>query len=109
MDTNETVGKRIVEGRKKLGLTRERFAELIGVSAYFVGQIERGARKMSYETLIKISDCLHLSLDYLVRGEQTVQTDDELGQLINQCSTQEKTLLLDVLKAAMPHLGRLNK
>ena len=109
MDTNETVGKRIVEGRKRLGLTRERFAELIGVSAYFVGQIERGVRKMSYETLIKISDCLHLSLDYLVKGERPVQADNELGQLIDRCSTQEKALLLDVLKAAMPHLGRLNK
>ena len=109
MDTNETIGQRIVEGRKRLGLTRERFAEHIGISAYFVGQIERGVRKMSYETLIKISDCLHLSLDYLVRGEQQVQTNDELGQLLSQCTKQEKALLLDVLKAAMRHLGQLNK
>ena len=109
MDTNKTVGGRIVEGRKRLGLTRERFAELIGVSAYFVGQIERGVRKMSYETLIKISDCLHLSLDYLVKGEQPVQANDELYQLVSQCTAQEKALLLDVLKAAMPNLGQLNK
>ena len=109
MEINETVGQRIVNGRKRLGLTRERFAEMIGVSTYFVGQIERGARLMSFETLLKISDCLHLSLDYLVKGEQPIQADDELGRLISQCSTQEKALLLDVLKAAMPHLGRLNK
>ena len=109
MDTTKTIGERIVEGRKKLGLTRERFAELIGISAYFVGQIERGVRNMSYDTLLKISDCLHLSLDYLVKGEISDQNNDELYQLISQCNTQEKALLLDVLKTAMPHLGRLNK
>ena len=109
MDTNKTVGGRIVEGRKRLGLTRERFAELIGVSAYFVGQIERGVRLMSYNTLLKVSDCLHLSLDYLVKGEKREQSNDELQQLVSQCTPQEKALLLDVLKVAMPHLGRLNK
>lgn len=109
MDTNETIGQRIVEGRKRLGLSRERFAEIVGLSAYFVGQIERGVRKMSYDTLVNISDCLHLSLDYLVRGETQTQADDELLQLICQCNAQEKALLLDVLKVAMPHLGRLNK
>ena len=109
MDTNETVGQLIVEGRKRLGLSRERFAELFGVSAYFVGQIKRGTRLMSYDTLLKVSACLHLSLDYLVKGERGTQGNDELQLLINQCTQQEKALLLDVLKAAMPHLGRLNK
>lgn len=109
MDKSETIGERIVEGRNRLGISRERFAELIGVSTYFVGQIERGVRKMSYDTLLKISDYLHLSLDYLVKGEEIEQSGDELQQLINQCTPQEKALLLDVLKVAMPHLGRLNK
>jgi transcriptional regulator with XRE-family HTH domain len=109
MDTNETIGQRIVDGRKRLGLSREGFAELVGLSAYFVGQIERGVRLMSYDTLLKVSDCLHLSLDYLVKGENQTQADDELLRLVSQCTAQEKALLLDVLKAAMPHLGRLNK
>ena len=109
MDANETIGQRIVKGRKQLGLTRERFAEMIGVSTYFVGQIERGARMMSYETLLKVSDCLHLSLDYLVKGETLSQVNDELQQLINQCTAQEKALLTAVIKAAMPHIGQLKK
>lgn len=79
------------------------------MSAYYVGQIERGARKMSFNTLIKVADCLHISLDYLVKGEEPAQADDELLRLINRCTMQEKALIIDVLKAAMPHLGRLNK
>ena len=109
MRIEEAVGQRIAEERKKIGLSREKLAEHVGISAYYVGQIERGNRKMSFDTLIKVSDCLHVSLDYLVRGEQTAHTNDELQQLINKCSPQEKALLVDMLKAALPHLRLLNK
>lgn len=107
-EINKQVGKRIAERRKQLNLTQEKLAETMGVSAYFVGQIERGTRGMGPSTLVKLSDCLHISLDYLFKGEAPPQPDDELEQLINQCSPKERALLLDVLKAAMPHLGPLN-
>ncbi len=109
MNTYEAIGQRIILERKKLSITREKLAELLGLSAYFVGQIERGARKMSFDTLVKVADCLHISLDYLVRGAETTGTNDELTQLINKCSPQEKALLVDVLKSALPHLRLLNK
>lgn len=109
MEVGKTMGKRIAEERKKLGLTREKFAEQVGLSAYFIGQIERGARGMSYSTLLKVADCLHISLDYLFRGIVQQQSNDELQALINKCTPKERALLLDVLKAAMPHLGPLNQ
>ena len=37
----EEIGLRIRKEREKLGLTREKFAELIGLSPYYIGQIER--------------------------------------------------------------------
>ena len=109
MIVNEAIGQRITNSRKELKLTREKFAELIGVSAYYVGQIERGARKMSFDTLVNVADCLHVSIDYLVKGENIIEQDDELQYLINKCSSQEKALILDVLKSALPHLRFLNK
>ncbi len=45
---------------------------------------------MSLDTLIKVSDCLHISHDYLIREtilETNTQKDEtKLQQLINKCS-----------------------
>ncbi|MDR1953835.1 MAG: helix-turn-helix domain-containing protein [Clostridiales Family XIII bacterium] len=109
MNIYEELGQRITHERKKLRLSREKLAELVNVSAYFVGQLERGKRKMSFDTLVKISDILHVSLDYLVKGESRVSDEDELDTLIERCSPQEKALIVDVLKVSLPHLGNMNR
>lgn len=61
------LGKRIRTRRKMMGLTQEALAEKLGISCSFVGHIERGSRKMSMETLIKISDIMGVSCDYLLQ------------------------------------------
>ena len=63
------VGDRIRGEREKFEMSREKFAELLNLSPFFVGQIERGERKMSISTLINVSECLHISMDYLIFGE----------------------------------------
>ena len=55
------LGKRVRTRRKMMGLTQEALAEKLGISCSFVGHIERGSRKMSMETLIKISDIMGVS------------------------------------------------
>ena len=55
------IGQRIREERKKLNLTREELAEILGLSDYYVGQLERGERQMSLPVLIRIVSCLHVS------------------------------------------------
>lgn len=64
----EQIGLRIREGRESLKLSRKHLAKLIGASPYYIGQIERGERKMSMDTIIDISRCLHLSVDYMLTG-----------------------------------------
>ena len=44
---NEAIGNRIRQGREALGLTRDQLAELLGISSYYLGQLERGERQMS--------------------------------------------------------------
>jgi transcriptional regulator with XRE-family HTH domain len=102
------IGKRIRSEREGLGLTRERFAELLELSTNFVGQIERGEKKMSLETLTNISVCLHVSLDYLIKGtpENTIHTN-KLQRLISKCSNEEISLITDMLKSMLPHLKKL--
>lgn len=62
----EKVGDKIRERRNFLKITQENLANDIGVSASFISDIENGRRKMSLETMIKISITLKTSLDYFV-------------------------------------------
>lgn len=104
------IGKRIREEREKFGLAREKFAELLDLSPNFVGQIERGEKKMGLETLVNISECLHVSLDYLIKGvqEKYVQTN-KLHRLIEKCSQEEVYLITDMINSMIPHFKRVKE
>ncbi len=63
------IGKRIMDRRKKLGLTQEALAEKGDVTTQFVSYAESGKRAMRPENLLKISSALEVSADYLLTGE----------------------------------------
>lgn len=58
-----TLGLKISYYRRKAGFTQEYFAELIGKSVSFVGQVEGTGtvRGVSLETLFKIAQVLNIS------------------------------------------------
>lgn len=60
------MGQKIRLLRKTQGLTQAKLAEQVGVSASFLGHIERGSRVASLETLASISRVLDVSVDYLL-------------------------------------------
>ena len=65
----QEIGKRIMDRRKKLGLTQEALAEKGEVTTKFVSYAESGKRAMRPENLLKISSALEVSADYLLTGE----------------------------------------
>src|SRR5699024_12670580 len=68
LDT-KSIGKRIRTQREKLGLSRDNLAKIVNLSTYYIGQIERGERNMSIQTLYNISESLNISMDYIVKGK----------------------------------------
>ncbi len=100
------LGQRIRAERTGLNLTREKLAELLDLSPNFVGHIERGEKKMSLETLVRIASALHVSLDYLVYGDNISDKADtsKLQKLIGKCSQQEISLVTDIIKSMLLHL-----
>ena len=62
------IGQRIVDRRKKLGLTQEALAEKGDMTTQFVSYAEAGKRAMRPENLKKISEALGVSADYLLTG-----------------------------------------
>ena len=62
------IGKRLRREREDRGYTREKFAELAGISPQFLAEIENGKKGMSSTTLYKICTSFDISADYLLLG-----------------------------------------
>lgn len=65
----QEIGRRIMDRRKKLGITQEALAEKSDVTTQFVSYAEAGKRAMRPENLLKIAKALGVSTDYLLTGE----------------------------------------
>ena len=62
----QDLGARIRDIRRHQGFTQEQLAEKTGISASFLGHIERGTRVASLETLVSLCNVLHVSPEYLL-------------------------------------------
>ncbi|NLU50753.1 MAG: helix-turn-helix transcriptional regulator [Syntrophomonadaceae bacterium] len=119
---NKAIGQRIRQEREKLLLSRGEFAGIIGLSEYYIGQLERGERQMSLSVLVKIANCLHVSLDYLIYGEiahdacyvhdacNTYKGSDsnketEITVLLKKCSPKELDLIRKLIKTILPYIN----
>mgnify|MGYP001183752447 CR=1 FL=1 len=101
------LGRRIRDERKKRNYTQEQLAELVGVSDAYIGQIERGERSPTLETLVKIGNRLGVTIDYLLHDSLVPDDDhylDQLRQLLMNRSSKEKLMALDVVKVMLAHI-----
>ena len=104
------IGKRIRAVRKERGLTQEEASELCDITPSFYGNIERGDKKMSLETLARISKGLGVSTDQLIFGcgenmEQSIQ--QILFQIRNQGDETQYRKYLDIMKAISAIIDKL--
>jgi len=100
------IGNRIRIQRENFDMSREKLSELINLSVYYLGQIERGQRKMSIDTLIKVSECLHISIDYLIFERGDIDNTTIIDSLLNGCSKKEISAIEAIIKVILPHLSR---
>lgn len=76
------IGRRIREVRKAQKLTQEEASEKCDITSSFYGNIERGNKKMSVETLAKISIGLGVSTDRLLFGE-VPEEEKDIAELLS--------------------------
>lgn len=62
-------GKQIIKYREKAGLSQEKLAEKMNVSANFISYIERGMKMPSLENYVKLVNALDISSDILLTDE----------------------------------------
>ena len=99
----KTIGKNIRKRRKELGLTQEKAAEMIDISASFYSHIENGSKSASVKTMRKIAHCLEVSLDSLVLDNQEERkledpTLEKIVYRLNKMNEKQKKFVLEMLK-----------
>lgn len=105
------LGNRIRQERLKLNLTQEQLAEKVDLSTSYIGQIERGERNISLDTLVVICKSLGVTIDYLLQDSTNIEEDivyNQLYQLISNRSLNEKVMALDVIKVMFSHIDKGN-
>lgn len=60
------LGMKIRRIRREKFLTQEQLAEMTGISASFLGHIERGTRVASVDTLVSLCNALRVSPNFLL-------------------------------------------
>ncbi|WP_315110209.1 helix-turn-helix transcriptional regulator [Clostridium intestinale] len=101
------LGRRIREERLKLNLTQEQLAEQVDISTSYMGQIERGERNIALDTLVRMSNNLGVTVDYLLKDSVNTETNifiNQINQILSNRSSKDKQMALDVLKVMFAHL-----
>ena len=101
---NREIGTRIRLARRDAGLTQEKLAEKIGVST-----VESGSRAPGLETLVKLSQTLHVSLDLLVLGGAPGGDAEAcLAALVQGRSPRQRMLAVSLVRSLFAEMDRLD-
>lgn len=93
----EEVGKRIMERRKKLGMTQEMLGEKSDLTTQFVSYAEGGKRAMRPENLMKIAHALGVSCDYLLTGDIIDKDKLLLSEKLEKLTSQEVRIVESII------------
>ena len=103
-DLAKTVGRRIRNYRTQLGLSQEKLAELSGCHPTYIGQLERGEKNATLESLDKVAASLNIALSELLAnlgGKTTAERNlpQECYELLLTKSKEEQEQILQILIA----------
>ena len=98
----EIFGRRVRSLRKSRGLSQETLSEMCDLHPTYIGQIERGEKNASLETIMRICGGLNVSPSELFKninadGEHT--TADAIYELTLEMSEREQKAVLDIIKS----------
>lgn len=81
-DIAKILGQRIRNYRTSKGLSQEKLAELSGCHPTYIGQIERGEKNATIESIAKISAALSISLSRLF---EKLDAENEIRNIPLEC------------------------
>lgn len=87
------IGKRIQMRRKQQGMTQEQLADKMDVSIQMVSNLERGNKAIRIENLIKLSQILNISTDYILTGKETTDDMQTLAEQMANLSQRDRKMM----------------
>lgn len=80
------MGERIKKQRLLNGYSREKLAEMADITPRFCYDLELGLKNMSVNTLCKLSDSLHVPVDYILFGPTSEKNElDSIIGILGMC------------------------
>lgn len=102
----QALGLKIREARKSCGLSQEKLSELAGISPNYLSRVEtNNGGIISLPTLVKISNVLQVSMDYLLSESLTLPDADILK--LNALPEEDKRYVTAVIKGFMKYKTNL--
>lgn len=104
----EEVGKRIRQLRECKKISREELAEILELSDSYIGLIERGARGITLENLVKIANLFEVSLDYFVVESKEFTPSKQIQYLlktIDSFNENDYNFIVNIVSELVQHLN----
>lgn len=95
------MGIRIKNRRKEFCFTQEKIAEMLNISVKHFSEVERGLTGLSIENLVKLSDILCVSIDYLVKGKLENENLENVYIKLESVPKEKTQLLQSLIDTAI--------
>ena len=99
------IGERIRDKRKEKGLSQEELAERADIHPTYIGQLERGEKSATIDSLEKVTAALEITFDELfshLQPSTEFKDNTTLCRIINKLNTmntENQKVVLDIINA----------
>ena len=101
------IGNKLLDIRKKKGMTQSEVAEKAGLSDRAYADIERGTANMKVETVLRLCQSLNITPnDILIDDETPTPTGVELMVKLDSSSESEKKTAIKLMDVFMNYLNK---
>lgn len=97
---SKEIAFRIMQLRLDRGYSRECLAELAGISAKFLFEIERNQKGFSATTLVNLATALDVSTDYIMTGHGSTKFDEGIAEALERFEPCVLEKIHELLKLA---------
>ena len=93
------MGMRVCSRRKELHLTQEQVAERMDVSLQMVSNLELGKKAIRPENLLRLSQVLDISVDYILSGRYSERETLDISEKFLKLSPEHQRIIRQLIES----------